>query len=527
MEEIKRKTLPLLKATQWLESWSSAIENDLKDGKKGFPKEFYIASVPLKTLRALAGVSKRDIEDRRKNDKATGYQREHQSDRSLEIRRYISYGYPLSKQKGLDVDDNSNLIHPGWLPTAILANVVPLGEERRYKGRNVKVEKGLEVKVKEANGQYFLEYPEIEDFDSKKWEYIQKPIEIIDGQHRVYAVREIEDELNNYEVPVVFFNGLSLEYQAYLFWVINVEPKRINPSLAFDIYPALRRQSWLERGDGLKVYQEHRSQELTEILWRHPESPWRSRIELHGSRIDGHVSNAAFIRSLMASFVRRWNGKNDRIGGLFGSMQSDNVNEPEWVLPWKRTQQAAFLIYIWKKIEEGASTSQAEWAKACRRAGKGVQTDFLSPSIKVQDEAFAGRYTLLATDQGVRAILRIFNAMSYVRYKFLGLEEWQKNFLEEIISNDAVSQCLQELNENRNVKEYFTKISKALFHTDKFDWRTSSFPEFVNDFEKRSTQSSFRGSSGYSLLYNRCLELLLASDDQDIRDAAKNVEARK
>lgn len=522
-----RKILPLLKATQWMESWRLAIESEGKENKTPFPKEFYIASVPLKTLRALAGVSKRDLDDRRQNNRATGYQREHQSERSIEIARYISYGYPLSKQKGLDIKSNANLVHPGLLPTAILANIVPLESVRRYKGRDVKVKKGLDVQIKEENSQYFLEYPDLENFDSKEWENIQKPIEIIDGQHRVFAVPEIEDQLSDYEVPVVFFNGLSLEYQAYLFWVINVEPKRINPSLAFDIYPALRRQDWLERGEGLKVYQEHRSQELTEILWRHPESPWQNRIELHGSRIDGHVSNAAFIRSLIVSFVRRWNKNIDRIGGLFGSIQTNNLNEPERVLPWKRTQQAAFLIYIWKKIEESVLSSETEWANACRRFRKSFQTDLLDSSVKIQDEAFAGRYALLATDQGVRAILRLFNAMSYVRYEFLELEEWQKNFSEEMINSDAVSQCLLELDANDKVEEYFRKICQTLFHTNKFDWRTASFPDFKNDVEKITIQSSFRGSGGYALLYNRCLDLLIASDNQNVHDAALEVKGRR
>ena len=513
------------KATQWMKSWDLALNSDGKENKSPFPKEFYVASVPLKTLRALAGVNKRDLDDRRKNNKATGYQREHQSERSVEIARYISYGYPLSKQKNLDIKSNANLVHPGWLPTAILANIVPLESVRRYKGKDVKVERGLDVQVKVDNGQYILEYPDLEDFDSKKWEDIQKPIEIIDGQHRVFAVPENEEELSNYEVPVVFFDGLSLEYQAYLFWVINVEPKRINPSLAFDIYPALRRQDWLERGEGLKVYQEHRSQELTEILWRHQESPWKDRIELHGARIDGHVSNAAFIRSLMVSFVRRWNKSSDRIGGLFGSVQSDNSSEPERVLPWKRTQQAAFLIFIWKTIEKSVERSQAKWAIACRCLEKTPQPNLFGEETKKQDEAFAGCYSLLATDQGVRALLRIFNAFIYVCYEELELETWQKTFSDDSIDDAAVTYCLNELQTKENLKEYLQDICSVLFHSDNFDWRISSFPGLSLD--ERTTQASFRGSSGYTLLYTRCLNLLSNCSKENIRAAAEDVKNRR
>ena len=58
------------------------------------------------------------------------------------------------------------------------------------------------------------------------------PLEVIDGQHRLWAFDSADED---FELPVVAFHGLDISWQAYLFWTINIKPKRINPSLAFDL----------------------------------------------------------------------------------------------------------------------------------------------------------------------------------------------------------------------------------------------------------------------------------------------------
>lgn len=510
-----------MKTSQWISSWE--LTSDVDSSKEGSPpKEFYVASISLKDLRALAGVSTRQLEERRKANPNAGYQRAHEPDRSKKIARYISYGYPLSSQNSLDPNTNTQLIHPGWLPTAILVNLIAPDETRRRHGRDLSVKPDMSVSLISEGNHYSLNYPDPSSFNGAEWQDCLQPIEIIDGQHRLYAVDHLRDVLGEYEVPVVIFNNLSQSLQAYLFWVINVEPKKINPSLAFDLYPELRRQSWLEQGEGLKVYQEHRAQELTEVLWRHSESPWKGRIELHGSRIDGHVSNAAFIRSLMASFVRRWNKDEDKIGGLFGSIQNNNGDKPERVIPWKRTQQAAFLIYIWKKLYEGLTNSKAAWAVSCR---KSQHTNVGEVDSKFTDPAFVGPYTLLATDQGARAIMKTLNSMFLVRYAELNLEDWESEFPSDVINDDDVSEALRQLSRKKEINNYLEGIAAALFYKD-FDWRTSSAPDLENDMEARQLQSAYRGSSGYSILQQRALDLLSDATVKDISDAANEVKQR-
>jgi hypothetical protein len=76
------------------------------------------------------------------------------------------------------------------------------------------------------------------------------PIEVIDGQHRLWAFDD-RSEAAGFELPVVAFYGLDISWQAYLFYTINIKPKKINASLAFDRYPLLRTEDWLERFEAL------------------------------------------------------------------------------------------------------------------------------------------------------------------------------------------------------------------------------------------------------------------------------------
>lgn len=57
--------IPLLKVKQWLNSWEQSIWSP-DEGLPKPPQNFYIASMPLKLLRNLAGVSRRQIEERKR-----------------------------------------------------------------------------------------------------------------------------------------------------------------------------------------------------------------------------------------------------------------------------------------------------------------------------------------------------------------------------------------------------------------------------------------------------------------------------
>lgn len=279
---MSKERIPLIRVNQWLKTWDKA-HWDVEKGLGKPSDHFYVGAISLEKLRALAGVTKRDVEQRKDPKAIHGYQRAHEEVRSRKINRYVRYGYPLSTSSGLSAEEHEQLINPGWLPNAIIVNIIPVGESRLRDGEMLSVPPEMEVSV-ESNDGILMQFPsadEVEEYRAKNGSFVE-PIEIIDGQHRLFASDYSSAYEGNYDVPVVVFNNLSLGWQAYLFWTINVEPKKINASLAFDLYPELRRQEWLDQSESIKIYQEHRSQEMTEILWSHPLSPWNGRIELHG-----------------------------------------------------------------------------------------------------------------------------------------------------------------------------------------------------------------------------------------------------
>ena len=175
--------------------------------------------------------------------------------------------------------------------------------------------------------------------------------------------------MDHFELPVVLFEDLDVSWQAYLFWTINISPKRIGPSLAFDLYPFLRTEEWLNPVPGPLAYRETRAQELTEALWSNPKSPWYQRIGMLG-RGSGLVTQAAFVRSLTLSFIRRSDSGGGRPGGLYGAPLG---NSRDRLLPWGRAQQVAYLIFLWSELERAIDTIDPNWAHHIRIHAYGGQ----------------------------------------------------------------------------------------------------------------------------------------------------------
>ena len=291
----------------------------------------------------------------------------------------MAYGYPWStlSESKRQSEEFLDLRKPGWLPTAIVVNILQQSDERENK--KVSPDDIVKVEQKENLAEITLPYSKW----SNDWHPSSiPPLEVIDGQHRLWAFERDSDA--SFELPVVAFHGLDISWQAYLFWTINIKPKKINPSLAFDLYPLLRAEDWLDRAEGHPIYRETRSQELTEAIWSHPDSPWYDRINMLGERKIQWVSQSAWVKALMATFIRPWHGRGASIGGLFGS----RVAVGEDVLGWSRAQQAAFLIFAWRQLLFSIQKLDTGWAEflrieAQRAAGSPSKDDacFLSTLV--------------------------------------------------------------------------------------------------------------------------------------------------
>lgn len=496
---MNRLIVNALVTPQWRSSWEEIVWDS--SVSNGVPQKAFLTFVmSAAELRKFSGVFRRTPRADEGRSEDDNIQRPHESARSREIRRFVEHGYPMSNmtQSQLAKADVS-MQRPGWLPTAVVVNILTAGETREGLSPLTSAQSIIVPALEDVEGGDVLQLR----FPSLPGNTVTNqtpPLEVIDGQHRLWAFED-EDRTDDYFLPVVAFLNLSKAHQAYLFWSINIKPKKINTSLAFDLYPILRSQEWLMQGEGLKIYRESRAQELTEALWASPKSPWYDRINMIGARGVSKtkpVSQASFVRSLLASFVKSWSSTRSIAGGLFGT-------DEEGGLDWNRSQQAAFLVAAWQELLFAIERSEAAWARELREADADGKVDPL------------GRYSMLGSDQGVRAFLMIVNELAYRLRDDAKLRAWQMPPVGEAIDSKQVDEALEILNKT-TIRGLLREISTPLAE---FDWRTTKAPG-VSD-ESARMKSMYRGSSGYVALRKDLYRLLTQSSSQSISEHSLSI----
>lgn len=487
MPDRARPEIPALPVRQWLASWDET-RFDSAQHRRRPQEQFFVFSMPAKQLRALCDIRRRTAKEQRARKTDLGIQRRHNEQRSHEISEYVQHGFPWSSISGSarTSGEYDDLKKPGWLPTAIVVNILVPQDDRE--GMAVAADDIIEVTTGSGGTRLILPAGS----DKPAWRPKKTaPVEVIDGQHRLWAFEEDAEIDGDFELPVVAFHGLDISWQAYLFYVINIKPAKINTSLAFDLYPLLRTEDWLEHAGGPQIYRESRAQELTEALWSYAESPWHDRIDMLGEHGRKQVSQAAWIRSLLATFIKKWESPRVRIGGLFGAP----AGASDAVLPWTRSQQSAFLILVWQLFEKAVAATDASWATSLREAEPDADGD----------PAFRGSTTLPNTDQGVRALLAVVNDLCYVKADELDLRSWTANDFSEGTSSIGIRDALESLKRRKSV---VTFLSETMTSLAGYDWRTFSAPNLAQD--ARSAKARFRGSTGYRELRQDLLSHLRA-----------------
>lgn len=480
------RTVAAIRFEQWLSDWDKVAFDETAQRSKPSPS-ILLFSMKANELRALSEPFRRERDP--EAGAGLGIQRNLDEDRADLIRDYVRYGYPysemsLGRRQKYDLDD---LRKPGWLPTAIIVNIMEAGDERR--GRKLANADVVRVRESDTSPVATIELPDGFDPEGGWAPSELPPIEIIDGQHRLFAFDPRGKLPGNFELPVVAFCGLDLSWQAYLFWTINISPKRINKSHAFDLYPLLRTQDWLEKFDEAAVYREARAQEIVEFLFRHEESVWRGRVNMLGQgRERGRVSQAGWIRALLGTFLspRR---------GLFGS----NVAGAQ-PLAWTRAQQAAFLILVWAEFAKAVTETRSEWAASLRLNDRGSDE-------YGGDATLYGQYTLLNQEQGMRGVLTAYNDFFFRNAGRLELCDWTfPNSGGPDTAIEQVTEALRSLDLTQ-VPECARALGDRLA---KFDWRSSDAPG-LEDAEKRVKQA-YRGSSGYGVIRADIARFLAGQD---------------
>ncbi|MDR6775645.1 DGQHR domain-containing protein [Azospirillum sp. BE72] len=469
--------VPCLKVKQWLKEWDN-LDYDASQNRRKPRSEIFIFKMKAGLLRSLSGVFRRE---RSGVGSATGLQRGHDRERSAEIGKFLRFGYPWSEMSESKRSDQefADLRKPGWLPNSIVINILPPTDERR--GRSVSQRDQVVINDDGAKTELLLPAGCLE----AGWTPEDlPPFEVIDGQHRLWAFSEVDIDLD-FELPVVAFYGLDVSWQAYLFWSINVSPKRINPSHAFDLYPLLRTEDWLYKFEGHSIYRQARAQELVDLLFSHPASPWLDRINMLGERGLKQISQAAWVNSLMATFLATGKGRSAK--GLFGA----NVLGIQGPLPWTRPQQAAFLMVIWDALRIEISRNTTEWALSIRPQTNQDTMDFWGSD---PDPAFIGQHSLLNQDQGVRGYLSVVNDIFANEAENLSLKMWNLPPGIEGVSNEEITASIASLKQQLFVEKIFELA--AILAT--FDWRTSEAPGLTRD--QSLLKKAFRGTGGYSTI---------------------------
>jgi len=219
------------------------------------------------------------------------------------------------------------------------------------------------------------------------------------------------------------------------------------------------------------------------------------------------VTQAAWIRSLVATYIKSWEGRRST-GGLFGALSGSN----EGVLPWSRAQQAAFLIFMGQKVRDSIMGSEEAWVFNLQQIADEEDEE------DVKSAGFAGPYTLLNTDQGIRGLLFVTNGLSWARAAELRLEDWVTEGSADATDEEEVYQALESLKET-DIAKFLERVADSLAS---FDWRTSRTPALSEPL--RGRKAAYRGSGGYRELRVDLLRHLSRESNEVGETAAKVME---
>jgi len=135
------------------------------------------------------------------------------------------------------------------------------------------------------------------------WTGDKQPISIIDGQHRIEALRKLINDgyadFTNFMVPFSLMIDAPYYMKAELFAVINGRQKAVNRSLIYDLlgYLPIRNQDTRDKIYKSEVAVHRFCHKVVKVLNLSSRSPWHSMIKMRGSGT-GVVSQAAFVDHL-------------------------------------------------------------------------------------------------------------------------------------------------------------------------------------------------------------------------------------
>lgn len=140
--------------------------------------------------------------------------------------------------------------------------------------------------------------------------------EVIDGQHRILGLKS-SNSIEDFELPVIFMFGLTVEEKAYVFSTINSTQKTVPKSLIYDLFDLFKDRS-----------PQKTCHEIARAFNSEENSPFYNRLKMLGEKKDNlaSLSQGTFITHLLRLITS--NANKDAIAIKNKEEISDNSNKP-------------------------------------------------------------------------------------------------------------------------------------------------------------------------------------------------------
>ncbi|MDP3609759.1 MAG: DGQHR domain-containing protein [Methylophilus sp.] len=217
--------------------------------------EFYIASMSYKLLTSITSFDVRRMV------------------RERDIETYLGIQRPLDEKRVREIGEYVNTVDACFPTSVILA-----------------IDGNCAIFDEKKNELVLTNYLEPEDFD-EKIHFIQIA-KVLDGQHRIAALKHFNSNNGDFDVNVSIFVDIDIDDQAYIFSTVNLQQTKVNRSLVFDLFDLAKTRSPQKVCHNIAV-----------ALDKSKESPFFERIKRLGVSTEGRfgelLTQATFVQSLL------------------------------------------------------------------------------------------------------------------------------------------------------------------------------------------------------------------------------------
>ncbi len=119
--------------------------------------------------------------------------------------------------------------------------------------------------------------------------------DVLDGQHRIKGLAA-SNNIDKFELPVVFVKDATEEQKAYIFSIINSKQTRVTPSLIFDLFAVMKKRS-----------PQKTCHEIARTFNKQEGSPFYGRLKMlgKGGGPNASLSQGTFVKKLITLITKK------------------------------------------------------------------------------------------------------------------------------------------------------------------------------------------------------------------------------